>query len=192
MGVATLIHYDLFNHQHVAFWIWLVLYLTTPFLVPLVWFINQRAARNARVPDTPRMPEPVRWFITLVGVTALLVTGVAYIQPQILIEIWPWTLSALTARILGGEFALFGAIGIILAVDPRWHSISLFLRWQIGSPTFFLIAAIFSWQNFDWDNPLAWVFVVNLTVFFVLGLPALYFWMEYRARAVERGAASAG
>jgi hypothetical protein len=190
MGVSTLLHYDRFNHEHIAFWIWLVLYLTTPFLVPLVWFLNQRAAHNARVPDTPRMAEPVRWFITLLGVSALVVTVVAFTQPQILIDMWPWTLSPLTARILGGEFALFGAIGVILALDPRWHSIRQFLRWQLASPAFFLVAVYFSRESFDWDDPLAWVFVVNLTVLFVLGLPALYFWMESRARAVERGAAS--
>ena len=33
MGVATLLHWGKFNHHHVAFWIWVALYFTTPFLV---------------------------------------------------------------------------------------------------------------------------------------------------------------
>src|SRR5450759_943288 len=30
LGVATVVHWDKFNHQHVAFWLWAGLYFTTP------------------------------------------------------------------------------------------------------------------------------------------------------------------
>ena len=33
LGVATILHWDKFNHRHVTFWIWVVLYFSTPFLV---------------------------------------------------------------------------------------------------------------------------------------------------------------
>ena len=33
LGVATILHWDRFNHGHVAFWLWVGLYLTAPFLV---------------------------------------------------------------------------------------------------------------------------------------------------------------
>ena len=33
LGVATVVHWDKFNHQHVSFWTWATLYFTTPFLV---------------------------------------------------------------------------------------------------------------------------------------------------------------
>ncbi|HEY7628066.1 MAG TPA: hypothetical protein VH761_13410, partial [Ilumatobacteraceae bacterium] len=30
LGIATIVHWDKFNHDHVAFWIWAGLYFTTP------------------------------------------------------------------------------------------------------------------------------------------------------------------
>src|SRR5215210_6863767 len=42
MGVATIIHWDRFNHSHVAFWLWAGLYFTTQFLVWGVWAKNSR------------------------------------------------------------------------------------------------------------------------------------------------------
>jgi hypothetical protein len=44
LGVATVIHWDRFNHGHVAFWLWAGLYFTAPFLVLAVWVANQRVA----------------------------------------------------------------------------------------------------------------------------------------------------
>jgi hypothetical protein len=41
MGIATIIHWDKFNHRHVAFWLWAFLYFTTPFLVLWVWWRNR-------------------------------------------------------------------------------------------------------------------------------------------------------
>lgn len=188
MGVATILHFDRFNHAHMAFWIWVVLYATTPFLVPLAWFLNQGAARGSQPSAGPTIPGPARLLIAMMGVAAILVALVAFIRPAILMDVWPWTLSDLTARIMGGEFALFGAIGAMLVMDPRWHSIRVFLRWQLASPVFFLIAVLASRQDFDWSNPLSWVFVLNLAVLFAAGLPGLYFWMEGKARATQRRA----
>jgi hypothetical protein len=42
LGVATVIYWDWFDHDHVAFWIWTGLYFATPFLVPLAWLRNRR------------------------------------------------------------------------------------------------------------------------------------------------------
>lgn len=40
-GIATVIHWDKFTHDHVAFWLWAGLYFTTPFLVFAVWAANR-------------------------------------------------------------------------------------------------------------------------------------------------------
>jgi hypothetical protein len=40
MALATFFHWDKFNHDHISFWIWTVLYILTPFLVPLLWLRN--------------------------------------------------------------------------------------------------------------------------------------------------------
>ena len=41
LGVATILHWDKFNHQHVAFWLWTGLYFTAPFLVTGAWLATR-------------------------------------------------------------------------------------------------------------------------------------------------------
>jgi hypothetical protein len=57
LGVATILHWDKFNHRHVTFWIWVVLYFTAPFLVFGGWLANRRHAVPART-DEPRNTAP--------------------------------------------------------------------------------------------------------------------------------------
>jgi hypothetical protein len=42
MGITTILHWDRFIHSNVAFWLWVALYFTTPFVVFAVFFRNQR------------------------------------------------------------------------------------------------------------------------------------------------------
>ena len=44
LGVATVMHWDKFSHDKVAFWLWAGLYFTAPFLVVAAWLANQRYA----------------------------------------------------------------------------------------------------------------------------------------------------
>lgn len=63
--LATLLHWDRFNHDHVSFWAWLALYLATPVLLPWLWVRNRRT--------DPGVPEPgdlvPRW-LRITGGTA--------------------------------------------------------------------------------------------------------------------------
>src|ERR1044072_4842514 len=41
LGIATILHWNRFQHGHVAFWLWVLLYFTTPFLIVLAWLRNR-------------------------------------------------------------------------------------------------------------------------------------------------------
>jgi hypothetical protein len=61
MGIATIIHWDRFNHRHVAFWLWALLYFTTPLLIFWVWWRNRRLAAafdesTSSTEDGPLLP----------------------------------------------------------------------------------------------------------------------------------------
>ena len=66
MGVATIVHWDKFNHTHVAFWLWAGLYFTTPFLVWGVWAANRRRD-SAPGPDDLMLPAAGRLGIAATG-----------------------------------------------------------------------------------------------------------------------------
>jgi membrane-bound metal-dependent hydrolase YbcI (DUF457 family) len=98
-----------------------------------------------------------------------------FINPQAMIPIWPWTLTPLTARVLGGWFALLGVGGLYISQDPRWSA----WRVPMQSITFWgiliLIGAFMNPQDFTaglW-NP----FTIG-TAIVILSLLVFQVWME--------------
>ena len=54
MAIGTFAHLDDFATNHVAFWIWVGLYVTTPVLVPLAWWRNRATDPGTRSPMSRR------------------------------------------------------------------------------------------------------------------------------------------
>ena len=54
MAVATSLHWDAFTHGHVSTWLWLILYVVTPLLIPALWIANGRTDRGRPLPVPPR------------------------------------------------------------------------------------------------------------------------------------------
>ena len=179
MAIATLLHWDRFEHGNISFVTWVVVYLTTPFLVILAWVRNRRTD-----PGTPEagdfvLPRTARTIVGVIAAGALLISLALFIQPQVMIGIWPWALTPLTARVAGAMFALPGVLGIYLAFDPRWSAARILLESQVLSMLFILISIARTWATFDPAKPFTWVFVGSI-VAFVLGIPVLYLIVERR------------
>ena len=60
MAIGTFNHLDRFATAHVAFWIWVGLYVTTPVLVPLAWWRNRATDPGTPEPGEPPLPGFVR------------------------------------------------------------------------------------------------------------------------------------
>ncbi len=108
MGIATLLHWNIFNHSHISFFAWAILYFATPFLVLAVWLRNRHT--DPGTPDTNDLivPQSVRLVIGIIGLITLLISIFLFLQPELMIRVWPWKLTPLTARVVGGLFALTG------------------------------------------------------------------------------------
>ena len=188
MLLATLLHWDRFNHRHVSFYAWIILYLTTPLIVPALWLNNRRADPGTADADDLTLPVLVRWVMGAMG-AGVLGTGVLlFLFPGAMIAVWPWTLTPLTARVVGGWFALPGVFGLALAADPRWGAARFALQSQALGIVLILIGVARSWANFDQSRPLTWGFVGGMA-FLMVAIGALYVSMElrYLARLAKRG-----
>jgi hypothetical protein len=177
MGIATIIHWDRFNHRHVSFFVWAILYFTTPFLVLIVWLRNRRT--DSHVPDANDflVPLPIRLSVGIVGVITLLISIFLFLQPALMISVWPWRLTPLTARVMGALFALTGAGELSIALDVRWSAVRIALQSQIIGIAAIGLATVFSWSNFNQANPLTWVFIASI-LFLLVASPLLYVWIE--------------
>lgn len=177
LGVATIIHWDRFNHGHVAFWLWLGLYLTAPFLVVGAWLANRRAGAPPTADEAP-VGGATRWVIAVVGVAALAQGVVMFIAPILIIPIWPWLLTPLTCRVVGAVFCL-GSAGISILVDPRWVTLRLMLLVEMLMLTLMLLAAARARPEFATDRPLTWVMLAGFVA--ALGGSA-FLWVTHEIR----------
>ena len=159
LGVATVVHWDRFNHSHVAFWLWAGLYFTTPFLVWAVWLANRR--RGSRpTPGDLLLPRPARLVMAGVGGLAVAMGGYLSLAPSSAIEVWPWLLTPLTSRVLGAIFML-GVAGLGVLTDARWSAARLMLQVQIFMLSLVLVAAVRARAELDGANPLTWSLLVG-------------------------------
>lgn len=181
MGIATILHWDKFNHSHISFFAWTILYFTTPFLVLGVWLRNRHTDPGTPDANDLIVPQPVRLVIGIIGLITLLISIFLFLQPDPMIRVWPWKLTPLTARVMGGLFALTGVGELCIALDARWSAVRIALQSQMIGVTAIVVAIFFSWSNFDQVNIFTWGFVGGM-LFLLIASPVLYLWMEGRRR----------
>jgi hypothetical protein len=166
MAIGTFNHLDRFATDHVAFWIWVGLYVTTPVLVPLAWWRNRALDPGVPEPGEPPLPRGVRPALLAAGAVQSVVALVLLLSPSTMIEHWPWTLTPLTAQTLGGWFALPGVTALMMGLDGRWSAIRITLESQLIGLALILLGTARAWEDVDTGNVLAAVFVGGLAALF--------------------------
>jgi len=159
MGVATIIHWDRFNHSHVAFWLWAGLYFTTPMLVWGVWLANRHRG-SAAGPDDVMLAPVARVLMGATGAVAVAAGLFLFLVPNQAIDLWPWTLTPLTSRVLGAIFML-GIASLGVLTDARWTSARLMLRVEVFMLALILVAGARAHAELDASNPMTWLLLVG-------------------------------
>jgi hypothetical protein len=123
LGVATFLHWSVFNHGHVSFWAWLVLYVTTPVLLPVLYVKNRQFDPKTAGPEDVPIPAWIRTVLPIMGAAQLLFAAALYLRPSLFTADWPWALTTISARSLAA-FATFPAIAYLaFAFERRWSAL---------------------------------------------------------------------
>lgn len=180
MCISTFLHWDRFNHGHVAFYAWFVLYVTTPFIVPLLYLRNRAA--DPGVPDAvdATVPRSLRALVGTGGAALLAVAAVMYVVPSVAIDVAPWPLTPLTSRVVAAFLAASSTAALLLWRDARWSAWTVFVRCAVFAAALLFVAALRAWDEFDSANPLAYGFLAA-TAAVVAGGIATVRVMEARA-----------
>jgi hypothetical protein len=181
MAIATFNHLDRFATAHVAFWIWVGLYVATPVLVPLAWWRNRATDPLTRDSGEPALPGGARPLLLAAGAAQSAVALVLLLSPSTMIAHWPWDLTPLTAQTLGGWFALPGVTALMMGLDGRWTAIQITLESQLIGLALIMLGTIRAWEDVDTSNALAYVFVAGIAGLFA-SLLALELAMLARTR----------
>jgi hypothetical protein len=189
MAITTVLHWDKFIHDRLAFWLWAGLYFTTPFVVFAVFFRNHRQYSRA-IGQELEIPRPVALIIGVGGVLAVLMSAFLYLFPQPAIDNWPWKLTTLTARMLAAIFAL-GLAGLGAFRERRWSAVRILLQVAGIMLVLILVAGIRAHSEFDSSRALTWLFAggFGLTA---AATAVLYIRMESRDGRERRPASVEG
>lgn len=160
LGVATVVHWDRFTHAHPAFWVWAGLYFLAPPLVALVWVVNARVAAPAR--DDERRVDPMtRGVIGYGGAASVLLGVLLWSLPQTMSRIWPWSLTPLTARVIGAIFCL-GCAGLVAFTDARWIRVRVLVEAETVMVAAMLLALLRGRAELHPERPLTWVLLTGM------------------------------
>lgn len=155
-AVATILHDDRFIKDSLPFAAWVALYTVTPIGVPLLYLYNRHRAGG---PEGPAPPRGVRAALGVAGGALVVVGLVFFVAPDVAIDAWPWTLTPLTARIIGAVIAMYGALWVSVAADGTWQGARIPLQAHALGLAFLLLAVARGQDVIDWGNALAVVFV---------------------------------
>jgi len=187
MLIATLLHLEKFHQTHISFYAWLVLYIITPFLVPILWLRNRKTDPGTPDPVDVVVPDTVRMIARIAGVGMFLIALFMLVFPDVAISIWPWKLTQLTSQVIGGWFAIPAVVGIMVSTDSRWSAWRILLESQIIALVLILIGVVRAWSDFNPSNILTWLFIGGILLL-LLGVLALYFTMQSRRRSAVAAA----
>jgi hypothetical protein len=112
---ATAIDGDRFEWDYLPTWVWTVVYAAVPIGLALVW------RWQGGVTDEPGIPGARRGALALTSAgfaVVLLAVGVLlFANVDFLLDAWPWELTPLVARVVGGWYLLAGTV--LLAAIPE-------------------------------------------------------------------------
>ena len=180
MAVTTVLHWGRFLHGNLAFWLWVALYFTTPFLVFAAFLNNQREYPSSTSGEV-LLPAAAAGVIVVAGGLSGVTAAFLYLFPHRAVDLWPWHLTPLTARMLGAIFAL-GLAGLGAARERRWSAARILVQVACVMLVLILAAGVRAHREFDSGNPLTWLFAAGF-VAATVAAAALYVQMESRARS---------
>lgn len=168
---ATALHLDRFIHDGLSFAAWAAIYAVAPVGLPLLYLARRRAAR---VPfaDTP-MTGRARVVLAGAGGTVVLAAVLAFALPQVTIDLWPWELTPLTARIVATVMALFGSLWVSVALHGGRTAARIPLEAHALGLVFLLIAAGRGHGDIDWTNPLAAILIAGVAAMVLVDVATL-------------------
>jgi hypothetical protein len=168
---ATILHWDKFSVGIVPFYVWFASYLLPPpiFIGAYLWH-QRKAASHSATSDDP-LPS---WFYRLFIICGSGFTAGAiliFFLPTILISIFPWQLTPLTARSLSGWLIIVGTIMLSISRENSWT------RSRLATPMLILLLPVLILQmaryadEVNWSSPVLWF---GLILFTVIGFCGLY------------------
>ena len=166
--VATLLHWNKFSVGTAPFTVWLVSYVLPPplFLAGYLW--HER--RGGTPPPGDRLPGGLRTALLVAGGLLTVEAVVALVDPDWLIDSFPWTLTPLTARVLSGWLLLVGTLLLSMAREDDRTRVRLASPFLVVALPALVIEVLRYGSQVDAGSPRLWTGLVLFGVLAGCGL----------------------
>ena len=181
MLAATVLHWSRFHQGSVQFILWTVIYILTPVVVPLVWWLNRRTALTGLEEKDLRFREPVRRALQVLAGAGILAFLVVFVQPSILISLAAWKLTPLTARVFAGWSILTFSTVLSIGLDGRWSATRILMESAMVGLLLTLLGLPRIWSDLNKTNPMTYAFVAGAALTLV-AFAAVHVRMERLSR----------
>lgn len=172
--ILTLQYWDKFNWQsplftaQFAFWMWLLIYALVPIALVGAWFLQRRLSGG----DPPRERPQPGWLRVVMGLQAfvMLLVGIAlYLFPALMISLWAWTLTPLTAGAVGAWSIGIGVTTAQSVWENDWRRIggSVISYALLGLLQLIAVARYAS--QIDWTRASAWLYLLFILSMLAVG-----------------------
>jgi hypothetical protein len=126
MLAATVIHNDRFFTDSAGYFIWLAIYVLLPVALPVMYHAGRKHNPAPHARDLP-MPAGLCRVLTLAGVIALALGLAMVLAPGLLDQSWPWPLTPLMSRVIGGWVLFLAAGALCTLFERRYAAYRLYL-----------------------------------------------------------------
>ncbi|MFN8413700.1 MAG: hypothetical protein U0Z26_15060 [Anaerolineales bacterium] len=171
MLTATLLHWERFSIGTIPFLAWLILYIVSPVLIPALWIYNKRTDSKQPEESDLVVPSTAKFITRIIGTLVLLGVTIGFFFPSLFINICPWTLTPLTARVLCGWLSVIGTGGWAISLDSRWTGWRAMLEGIFIAYSLVFVAAFMNPTDFtgglvNWFTILMGSMLITIFVFY--------------------------
>jgi hypothetical protein len=174
--LATLLHITIFNWAHPVAWAWLAMYIVSPPAGALLFALNERGYDAES--NGPLLGNILSTAMTvLVGAYAL--AGLAlFLFPTLAAPLWPWSLTPLSARVIGGWLLTTAALAGMVARQPRLGTAWVVLLALVVLAALLLLGAL--WYRMKLNGPPLSIALYLIVQIVLGGLSGYGYWKFVR------------
>jgi hypothetical protein len=167
---ATFLHWDKFSVGTIPFYVWFASYLLPPPIFVAAYLWHQRKATSERRESIDSLPTWLRGLLFIVGGFLAVGAALVFLFPNLLIPVFPWQLTPLTARSLSGWLMAAGTLMLAM------YSENDQTRARLTTPMLIFILPVLLLQmlryadQVDWSNIVLWVGLIMFAIICFCGL----------------------
>lgn len=180
MLAATIIHNDRFFTNTGNYGVWLLIYAVLPFALPAMYWQGRRHNPPPSARDTT-LPGLLCYGFVSAGLVALVMGLTLVLAPSALDEAWPWHLTPLMSRVVGGWLLFIATGGLYPLFERRYKAYRFYLPVAAFWFAILLVGSLLNRDDFD-SNLLATPLYFAALVITVVALLIISAYLEVLQR----------